>query len=290
MLAHIGALCCVLHAVADVAAPTFPTIAVPEGGGTYYLYNVATKKYFCFDESKSNPKLDEIGTAVQLEGTTSSFSFKMGSIYMRGSYYLEKTDKPNDNSYWTLEATEAGYKLRNLKNTDTYLGTSESDNPELRGGVNLNTEWQFIPVNEASTLYQGQQSLYNALTAAEATGKGYDLTYFEQVYHSATATREEMISAANMLNAGVSNASKYKNCSWNEYPFLIMSKKGKFSSDEFYAAKDVNLFVNTDEQAFVTYRLAYSANDNPIEVYVDGKLVRTIDGYEPYSDTYFTER
>lgn len=137
MLALIGALCCVLQAFADVAAPTFPTIAVPEGGGTYYLYNVATKKYFCFDESKSNPKLDEIGTAVQLEGTTSSFSFKMGSIYMRGSYYLEKTDKPNDNSYWTLEATEAGYKLRNLKNTDTYLGTSESDNPELRGGVNL---------------------------------------------------------------------------------------------------------------------------------------------------------
>lgn len=290
LLALIGALCCVLQAFADVAAPTFPAIAVPEGGGTYYLYNVATKKYFCFDESKSNPKLDEFGTAVQLEGTTSSFTFKMGSIYMRGSYYLEKTDKPNDNSYWTLEATEAGYKLRNLKNTDTYLGTSESDNPELRGGVNLNTEWQFIPVNEASTLYQGQQSLYNALTAAEATGKGYDQTYFEQVYHSATATREEMISAANMLNAGVSNASKYKNCSWNEYPFLIMSKKGKFSSDEFYAAKDVNLFVNTDEQAFVTYRLAYSANDNPIEVYVDGKLVRTIDGYEPYSDTYFTER
>lgn len=295
LLALIGALCCVLQAFADFAAPTFPATVVPEGGGTYYLYNVATKKYFCFDESKSYPKLDEFGTAVQLEGTTSSFTFKMGPIYMRGNgYYLERTDQPNDYSYWTLEATEAGYELRNLKNADTYLGTSESDKPELRGNVKLNTEWQFIPVDEASTLYQGQQSLYNALTAAEAMGKGYDLSYFEQVYHSATATREDMLSAANVLNAGVSNASNYKNCSWNEYPFLIMSNKGNFSSngDEFYSAKDVNLFVNTDEQAFVTYRLDDSANDNPIEVYVDGKLVRTIDGYQPYnrSDTYFTER
>lgn len=292
LLALIGALCCVLQAFAGYVAPTFPSTSTPEGGGTYYLYNVATKKYFCFDSSKSNPKLDVFGTPVQLEGTTSSFVFKMDNIYMRGNgYYLERTDQPNDYSYWTLEATEAGYKLRNLRNADTYLGTSSSDDVSIRGNVSINAEWQLISVNEASTLYQGKQSLYNAMTAAEATGKGYDLSHFEQVYNSATATREDLLNAANVLNKGVSTASSYENCSWNEYPFLIMSSNSNFSGNYCYGAKDVKLFVNTNEQAFVSYRLNNSANDNPIEVYVDGKLVRTIDGYNTYiSDTYFTER
>lgn len=292
LLALIGALCCVLQAFADYVAPTFPASITPEGGGTYYLYNVEAKKYFCFDSSKGNPKLDDYGTPVQIEGTTSSFTLKVENIYVKGSgYWLERSDQPDDYSYWTFEPTDAGYELRNLKNADSYLGTTNSGDTDLRGNVHQNTEWLLISVDEASTLYQGQQMLYNALTAAESSEKGYDLSYFEAVYNAATSTRDDMISAANMLNKGVATASAYKNCSWNEYPFLIVSNGNSPSGNYFGNAKEVKLFVNTNEPAFVSYHLNDPDINKPIEVYVDGKLVRTNDGYNTNnSDTYMSER
>lgn len=188
--------------------------------------------------------------------------------------------------------------------------------------------WLFIPADESGSRFVAELKLYRALNALDGLSLPPSLTaHFENIYTNRASQTIELLNATSreVRNSQVST-SGYIAPYWNEYPILwttdgaslisgssgssmsswvlpenttdingktIYNSRGKYFYTRFYSLKSkesrtLSATVSVDELSTFVYSTDGSCDK--IEVYVDEKLVRTLEGIQmrnnPTTKTY----
>ena len=208
-----------------------------------------------------------------------------------------------------------------------YLGWVSGDDGFHRNLTGGNIFWLIVPATEQgitdAIYYKGRFDLYNALVASD--GNGYCVDKYEEIYANENSTAEELIAAATELNNALDLSNYVRNAWGGEYPILFQEVEpnswGRANNNllrRYYSMSSgeqqtLEAIVDVDQEVALRYN-PYNSNsqcdesdnygsyDNnyywqnynseyyvTMEVYVDDKLVRTINRQELGRDWYFYE-
>lgn len=296
---------------AEREKPTMPEASL-ESGKSYYLYNVETGLLY---SSTWNSKVGENPIAFTIEQQDNgAYTIKYDGRYLESySTYLGYNSYSNNQCHWDITSENESYLIcRSTLNyyyaEGEYFGVDNDNYVCPNMPVDGKVHWLFIPANEQGDHYVAEMKLYLALNKAdEYTSRGWDITYYENIYtQRANNTTEDITTAAKNLSNGVGMSAGYKAPYWSEYPILWQCAEGNFG-DNYYSTwassyndgfehqinsgetSSISATVNLDKPSCFVYSVyGYDIN---LSVYVDGALVRKFNKYYQTSTErrYFEE-
>lgn len=294
-------------------APTLPTAQTLESGKTYYLYNVGSDRflYQSGNSSYAYAYTDE-GAKVKVaavNGTQYTLQFVSDDYYKylsSSNYYvgvdLRSSDYTYNDNRFTITLTDGGYTIQRVENAvDTlYLGYRANDNSYVYSDVvaSGNIVWQLLDSDEAAR-FVAKRNLYRALESAE----GYTVDAYDAVYNNDESTNDDIQAAADKLNKAVDATTSVNAPDWADYKTLIeMSTSNPWryyngSNGGVYESPDVtnsstslSATVTVDGDATMCFNYERHSGWGKLEVYLDGNLQYTVNGYEGGDNQrYFVE-
>lgn len=323
-------LCSLTAWAAEREAPTVPANSAPVSGQEYYLYNVESQlflsSYNTIGETPLRVPVTVNDEGAYLFKNGSSANYIATTSDGKVTTSSRSTDKV---SFWTVSGVETGYTIQvSPLNTsyynETYFFATSDGSTTVK--YNCSSEdrihWLFIPADESGERFVAELKLYRVLNALDGLSLPPSLTaHFEDIYtNRANQTADLITSTASAARNCLGMSQGYIAPYWNEFPILWETPDGSFG-DSYYkiwalpnSTTDINgntinnsqgnyfrtLFSNS--RGSRTLRATVSVDElstfiystgggcDKIEVYVDDKLVRTLEGLQmsdnPTSKTY----
>lgn len=326
----LTSLCSLTAWAAEREAPTVPANSAPVSGQEYYLYNVESQLFLSSYNIIGETALRVLvtvkdnGAYLFKNGSSANYigAYGNGSVY----YYSSSDDKDN---FWTVSGVETGYTIQvsplntNHYNETYFFGTSDgSTTVKYKCSSEDRIHWLFIPADESGERFVAELKLYRALNALDGLSLPPSLTaHFENIYtNRANQTVDLITSTARAARNCPGMSQGYIAPYWNEFPILWETPDGSFGDSEYKMwalpndTKDINgnIIYNSQGKYFTTLfsyskgsrtlRATVSVDElstfiystggscDKIEVYVDDKLVRTLEEHQmsdnPTSKTY----
>lgn len=237
------------------------------------------------------------------------------------------TTSTGTESRYQFTKVDGGYTIRKLYNYDEsqYVG-ARADNTVYSNQTEGNIVWKLLPATEPTELYMAQMHLYHSLLESQSF-VGYNFDKFVDVYTNTASTATELSASANTLDKALSLTTFFSGMNANsEYPMLFENdenkdweRQGTSGNADVYVCAYLNpeetrtltATVVVDKEATIRFnswnnnRYAdrsgnwrtwdnnyyFERNYSPtycvMDVYVDDKLVRTVNSDELGRDWYF---
>ena len=314
----LTSLCSLTAWAAEREAPTVPANSAPVSGQEYYLYNVESQlflsSYNTIGESPLRVLVTFNGNGSYLFKNGSSANYI--STTSNGSVTTNSNSTSKSN-FWTVSGAETGYTIQvsplntSYYNETYFFGTSVgSTTVKYNRSSEDRIHWLFIPADESGERFVAELKLYRALNALDGLSLPSSLTaHFENIYtNRANQTADLITSTARAARNCPGMSQGYIAPYWNEFPILwetpdgsfgdgddktwalpnsttdingntIYNSRGKYFYTKFrnrITSRTLSATVSVDQLSTIVYRTDGSCNK--IEVYVDDKLVRTLEG------------
>lgn len=290
-------------------APTLPEAQALESGKTYYLYNVGSDRFLCYDTNNGNgypwARTDQ-GKAVKINlvnGTQYNIMFVEGSRYIEAyaeDMYSYNTSSINYNDYrFTISEVEGGYTIQRVyqANQEHFIGYDGRNGNRIYANLTEgNIVWQLMDVEE-SARYIAKRNLYRALESAE----GYNVDKFEAVYENEASSNYALQEAADILYKAVDASNTIQKPSWSDYKILfdmdVVEPWYYYSSDNYFECRSItngtrvlNATIEVDDDATLVYEY-YKWYSGWLQVYLDGEWYQHVSGEEGESgqQRYYVE-
>lgn len=326
----LTSLCSLTAWAAEREAPTVPANSAPISGQEYYLYNVESQLFLSSYNTIGETALRVLvtvkdnGAYLFKNGSSANYigAYSNGSVY----YYSSSDDKDN---FWTVSGVETGYTIQvsplntNDYNETYFFGTSDgSTTVKYKCSSEDRIHWLFIPADESGERFVAELKLYRALNALDGLSLPPSLTaHFENIYtNRANQTVDLITSTARAARNCPGMSQGYIAPYWNEFPILWETPDGSFgdgysntwalpnsttdingntinySRGKYFqtlfnfkeGSRTLRATVSVDELS--TFIYSTGGGCDKIEVYVDEKLLRTLEGSQmsdnPTSKTY----
>lgn len=306
---------------AERTAPTFPEFSTIESGKTYYLYNVGAEKFLTRSTTGTQyPAIGEYNKAVAIDviarsDGSYSLQFSDNKYYIYATSSLNSRSSLYNDGLFTITGNSDGYTIQrapanaNSYNETEFVGyatdaTNDRIVPTLTEG---NIIWKFIE-KETAEYYIAKRRLYEALLQCDTYF--YTIDNFEKVYNDPTSSTELLKEAADNVEGGLLLSSKYVSTEWSDYPIFFencgysWNVTGNASSADkdksigctlaISGIRNLKATVKVDEKSTLIYYAKTNTSitnvhgEHPVYlyVYVDGKQVRCLKGYELNSNGY----
>lgn len=325
----LTSLCSLTAWAAEREAPTVPANSAPVSGQEYYLYNVESQLFLSSYNTIGESPL-RVPVTINDEGAYLFQDGVSGRYIAATNNYgdVETYSHMTVVNYWSVANGESGYTiqcspLNGYYNETYFFGTLEGN---TRVKYTCSSEdrihWLFIPADESGERFVAELKLYRALNALDGLSLPPSLTaHFEDIYtNRANQTVDLITSTARAARNCPGMSQGYIAPYWNEFPILwetpdgsfgdgyykiwalpnsttdingniIYNSQGKYFQTQFSNSKGsrtLRATVSVDELSTFIYSTGGSCDK--IEVYVDDKLVRTLEGSQmsdnPTSKTY----
>ena len=284
----LASVCSVQGAWARIE-PTLPEAQTLESGNVYYLYNVGSDRFLCYDTGNSNGypwARTDVGQAVKISlvnGTQYNIMFVSGSRYMyayKTDMYSYNTTNINSEIYrFTFIEVEGGYAIQRVYQTNEteFIGFNGSNGNQIKPNLTEgNIVWQLMDATEAER-FVAKRNLYRALESAE----GYNVDKFETVYENETSSNYALQNAADVLNKAVDASNTIPKPSWTDYKILfdmdVVEPWYYYSNNNYFECRSIkngtrtlNATVVVDDDATLVFNY-YHYNGGWANVYVDGE-------------------
>lgn len=249
--------------------------------------------------------------------------------YYSESGNISMTSGTGSSSQFKFNKVDGGYTIQRMYNYDEthYVGV-RADNTVYSNETGGNIVWKLLPATEATELYMAQVHLYHSLLTSQSY-EGCNFDKFVDVYTNTASTVTELTKSANTLDKALSLTTYFSGMIANsEYPMLFENDENKDwerpgtsgNADAYvrtYLGPDetrtLTATVVVDKEAAVRFNAynnnrycdrdgywrtynnnyyfeaGYSTQYCVMDIYIDDKLVRTINRDELGSDRYFFE-
>ena len=297
LAASIGS---VQGAWAERVAPTLPEPQTLESGKTYYLYNVGSGKLVCRSSNTYARAYTSKGTPItirvyddgkySLKFTDNDYYWYMSSN--TGSSEMYATNWTYPYCYFRIAETEGGYTIQRdyYYNESHYVG----NNSEYYIYANLtsgNIVWQLFDEEEGAR-YAAKKALYEALESAS----GYEslIERYEEIYDNEASTTEEISAAATELANGISWSNAVAKHSLHDSPILLVGNGWQIGAQSTTSTNlisrtagtgntmEIKGVVDVSKTSTIYYKM-YGSDDYSLQTYVDGELVRSLNGTQFYN-------
>lgn len=326
----LTSLCSLTAWAAEREAPTVPANSAPVSGQEYYLYNVESQLFLSSYNTIGETALrvlvtvNDNGAYLFKNGSSANYIATTSNGKVTTS-----SSSTSKGCFWAVSGVETGYTIQvsplntSFYNETYFFGTSDgSTTVKYNCSSEDRIHWLFIPADESGERFVAELKLYRALNALDGLSLPPSLTaHFENIYtNRANQTVDLITSTARAARNCPGMSQGYIAPYWNEFPILWETPDGSFGDSEYKMwalpndTKDINgniiynsqgkyfqtLFssskgsrtlratVSVDELSTFIYSTGGSCDK--IEVYVDDKLVRTLEGLQmsenPTSKTY----
>ena len=310
----------------NITAPTMPAELTLSEEQECYLYNVGWERFFSFTNSNYGDKfqiklLADGNYSLYLTNennyvySTEDGMGKTGELYTECKYKITNVD-----GGYTIQ------RVYNY-NESQFVGMIKGDVVYgVYSNQTENIVWKLLPATEATELYMAQAHLYHSLLTSQSY-EGYNFDKFVDVYTNTSSTASELTASANTLDRALSLTTFFSGMNANsEYPMLFENDENKDwelrntsgNADVYVCAylepeeiRTLTATVVVDKEATVRFN-PYNSNEYHsrwggwdtydynyywyanrstqycvMDVYIDDKLVSTINRDELGRDWYF---
>ena len=249
--------------------------------------------------------------------------------YYTYSDNISITTSTGSESQYKINKVDGGYTIQKMYDyNETLFVGARDDKTVYSNQTEGNIVWKLLPTTEATELYMAQMHLYHSLLESQSF-VGCNFDKFVDVYTNTASTATELTASANTLDKALSLTTFFSGMIANsEYPMLFENDENKDwecvgtsgNADVYvrtYLAPEekrtLTATVVVDKDAAVRfnayndnrycdrggnwrtwdnnyyYEAYYSTQYCVMDIYVDDKLVRTLNRDELGRDWYFFE-
>ena len=300
IISCIVLLLCTTMTFAQRVKPTLPEPATIEEGKYYYLWNEEAEMFMDRDWSYNS---DDYNYYTMLNSTTALtvrfidsgdgihyYIQKNNGYYFNatgGGFYGEYTSTGTDRRFGMAKQYDGTYTINRYYNYtagEFVAPYSGAEGARLYADVTDSTyiKWRLISADNVAAT---RMMLYLNL---QKVGEGFNTDTYDELLVSATATQEKLLKAAKEMSTAVDLTNKYAQKSWSyplffindsQYPWSAYYDYGytsyNTSNVQGYSSRLKAVVEVTDDEATLSYT-AYSGNNHNFNVYIDGKIVRTL--------------
>ena len=271
--------------------PAMPAAVTLQDGGSYCLYNIGSRNFLYL----YNPGYDDTAFApsdfhpVRITATANGFTIQKADDGRYLSSYNGKARLSDRVCPFNItEGPDKTYRIQEKNKSSEYYGHSEG-NTVYSNLTEGSIDWKFF-TTEAGTRYCAELRLYYALEAMD--GSNYNLDAYETMYADRSHNSPEKLNeTAAILERAREIQTRYVFPDYNEYPILLQPVTNGWATTDWdkcvscYNTKNKTEILQgtvlTEQDATLMYRinsLSETSNEGTrLEIYIDKKLVRTID-------------
>lgn len=306
----LASLCSIQGMRAERTAPTFPSDQAKtlESGQTYYLYNVGSGQFVyrytftSYVRANSTSRESVVITSVDEGLYTIQFSSNNHYWYMSSGGTSEMYYSGNPSTsyrYFRIAETEGGYTIqRNYSYNENHFVGNSSGYYVYANLTSGNIVWQLYDEDGVNAIihYRAKKALYDALEAA--ADYSIFLDSYEEIYDNELSTTEELSAAATELANSVAWSNAVAKHSLHDNPILLVGNGWQIGAQ---STSNTNLIsrtagtgntmeikglVDVSETSTIYYKM-YGQNSYTLQTYVDGELVRSLNGNQFYNTYYY---
>ena len=304
-------------AQANITAPSLPDEMTLSDGMECYLYNADSELFWEDTYGKSGNYRYSIGNygaqfRISVVNDTLYNLYRLSSsnyVTASGTGTSSSASATTANAKFRIKKVSGGYTIqRNSSyNEAQFVGTSKGSTQICDTiTVSGNIVWKLMPISETTDAYMSKSHLYHAITSAAAYNTELYSQYIDM--YNSTASTAEMKAAATTLDKALTLTDTVSSMTWDKGDYQML-----FDDDPNHvwtvSSNALSCSFNNTEEAFQTlaatvvvdqdatfgYQVkngsstTYSSQKGILNVYIDNKLVRTVNKNELQRDWIFYE-